>query len=68
MGRPRIWRILSAANAHAAKQKKSLLALLDPCFASPIETAIDIIEIELPPAKAAPLHHPPKLPPRTQFY
>ena len=48
MGHPCNWHILSATNTHAAKQRKYLLSL--PCFASPIETAVEIVEIELPPA------------------
>jgi hypothetical protein len=47
MGRPRKWRILSAANARAAKRSKSLLP--PTRFASPIEATVEIVEIDQPP-------------------
>ncbi len=46
MGRPRKWRIVSAANARAAKQRRYAL----PHSASPTETTVEILDSTLPPA------------------
>ena len=48
MGRPRKWRIVSAANARAAKQRNYAIPL-----ASPFETTVEVLEMELPTATAS---------------